>query len=356
MKGLGKDAGLLKVNLEDGDRVMVEGHLIGHLEGFRFVVDATAGLDDRKLMLAAAERHMPALLAAKAQRLVAEELGELRLADGAVLRDGRVVARLEAGKTRSRPRLVVTKELGQLEPAHKARLAEALGLWLETTLAPLAPLRHVEDATHDPEAGSELRALLLNLAAHGGSMPREAAGLAQLPKERRPFLRSLGVTIGSLDVFVPALLKPAPRRLLHALGIDPRPVREGMEAVIAAERQLPAGYRRAGRQAIRLDMAEKLFRAAHEQRAKANRRNFTVDPALATSMGLLPDNFRSLMRDAGFRTSEVKALPEGAYGPPRPAAWSWLPPRKDRPAPVETRPAVPAQSGGAFAGLAGLLG
>jgi ATP-dependent RNA helicase SUPV3L1/SUV3 len=356
MKGLGKDAGLLRVNLEEGDRVTVEGHVIGHLEGFRFVVDPNAGQEDRKLMLAAAERHMPALLAAKAQKLVAEELGELRLGEGAVLRDGRVVARLEAGKTRSRPRLVVAKELGQLEPAHKARLAEALGLWLEGTLAPLAPLRLVEDATHDPEAGSELRALLLNLAAHGGSMPREAAGLAHLPKERRPFLRRLGVNIGSLDVFVPALLKPGPRRLLHALGIDRKPVRESMEAVIEASNQLPAGYRRAGRQAIRLDMAEKLFRAAHEQRAKANRRNFPVDPALATSMGLLPVNFRSLMRDAGFRAGEAKPLPEGAFGPPRPILWSWLPPRKDRPFVAETRPAAPAQPGSAFAGLADLLG
>ena len=356
MKGLGKDAGLLRVNLEEGDRVTVEGHAIGHLEGFRFVVDATAGLEDRKLMLAAAERHMPALLAAKAQRLVAEELGELRLEAGAVMRDGQVVARLEAGKSRARPRLVEAKELGQLDPAHKARLAEALAHWLESTLAPLAPLRQVEDATHDPEAGSELRALLLNLAAHGGSMPREAAGLAQLPKERRPFLRRLGVTIGSLDVFVPALLKPAPRRLLHSLGIDPRPVRDAMEAVIAADRLLPAGYRRAGQQAIRLDMAEKLLRAAHDQRAKANRRNFPVDPALGTSMGLTPDNFRSLMRDGGFRPGDVKALPEGAYGPPRPLIWSWQPPRKDRPALAETRPAPPAQPGSAFAGLADLLG
>ncbi len=47
-----------------------------------------------------------------------------------------------------------------------------------------------------------------------------------------------------------------------------------------------------------VDLAEKLFRAAHEQRARSNGRNFTVDPALATSMGLSAENFRHLMRDA----------------------------------------------------------
>src|SRR5690606_40603097 len=140
---------------------------------------------------------------------------------------------------------------------------------------------------------------------------REQSGLAQVPKDKRPFLRKLGVTIGSLDVFAPALLKPAPRRLLHAIGADRRALNPGMEAVIEGGRHLPAGYRRAGGQAIRVDMAEKLFRAAHEHRAKGGARTFAVDPALATSMGLLPDNFRHLMRDAGFRAADARPLEIG---------------------------------------------
>ena len=69
-------------------------------------------------------------------------------------------------------------------------------------------------------------------------------------------------------------------------------------------------------------------------------------------MGLLPDNFRHLMRDAGFRGNEPRALPEGMFGPPVSARWSWRPPRKDRPAPRE---AAPAREGSAFAALAGLV-
>jgi ATP-dependent RNA helicase SUPV3L1/SUV3 len=126
-----------------------------------------------------------------------------------------------------------------------------------------------------------------------------------------------------------------------------------MEAVIEGSRYLPAGYRRAGGQAIRVDMAEKLFRAAHEQRAKAGRGGFTVDAALATSMGLSPESFRLLMRDAGFRPGQPRALREGAFGPPAPVWWSWRPPRTDRKAPE--RGSEPARVGGAFAGLAGLV-
>jgi ATP-dependent RNA helicase SUPV3L1/SUV3 len=58
MKKLGSDAALLPVRLE-GDEVQVDGESIGHLAGFRFRVDPQARLADRKLLLAAAERHLP---------------------------------------------------------------------------------------------------------------------------------------------------------------------------------------------------------------------------------------------------------------------------------------------------------
>lgn len=353
MKTMGKDAGLLRVALEDDGGVTVEGHRIGHLEGFRFVVDASADQEDRKLMLAAAEKHLPQLLAAKAQALVQDELGDLVIADSAVWRGNQLVARLLPGKQRTAPRIELAKELGALDHAQWARLEEALSRWLEAELSPLAPLAAIERAALDPEAGSEVRALFLTLADRAGTVPREDAGLAQISKEKRPLLRRLGVTIGALDVFMPALLKPAPRRLLQAIGLDRRPLQPGMEAVIPGGRHVPAGYRRAGTQAIRVDLAEKLFRAAHEARAGAGTGGFRVDSALATSMGLLPDNAMRLMRDGGFRPGGVRLLPDGALGPPAPVLWNWRAPRKDRRPPAPGK--APVREGNAFAELARLV-
>jgi ATP-dependent RNA helicase SUPV3L1/SUV3 len=98
MKTMGKDAALLRVALDEQGHVTVEGEPIGHLEGFRFVVDALASSEERKLMLAAAERHLPRLLAEKAQRLVASELGDLRISDGKILRGEQLVATIERGR------------------------------------------------------------------------------------------------------------------------------------------------------------------------------------------------------------------------------------------------------------------
>ncbi len=352
MKTLDKDAGLLRVALGERGQVLVEDQPIGHLDGFRFVVDADANHEDRKLMLAAAEKHLPHLLALKAQALIRDQLGELTIEAGEIRSAGRTIARLERGKTASRPRLSLGKELGVLGPAHTARLAEALGVWLEGELASLAPLRELERAARAPEAGSEVRALLLTLADGHGAMAREATGLAHVPKEKRALLRRLGVVIGALDVFSPALLKPAPRRVLRAIGADRRPLSEAMAAVIAGSRELPAGYRRAGSQAVRIDLAEKLFRAAHDQRVNARGKAFRLETALGTSMGLTADNLRHLLREAGFRPGQSRPLPEGAFGPPAPVLWSWRPPRKDR---LPERTASEPVREGAFAALAGLV-
>jgi ATP-dependent RNA helicase SUPV3L1/SUV3 len=352
LKTTGKDAGLLRVALGDGGVVTVEDHPIGHLEGFRFVVDASAGHDDRKLMLAAAERHMPKLLAQQAEALVARELGTLTLESGAILREGREVARLMPGPLASAPKIELAKELRTLEPARRAPMAEALDRWLAVQLAPLAPLRALEEAARDKSTGSEVRALLLTLVAGHGFIAREKAGLVHVPTEARPLLRKLGVVIGALDVFAPALLKPAARHSFAAAGLDRRPHDDAMQPVIAGAKQLPAGYRRAGNQAVRLDMAEKLFRAAHEGRGNG-RKAFTVDRALATSMGLSDKSFRALMRDAGFRPLDARKLPEGAFGPPAPEKWSWRAPKKDR-TPERGNPRE-RDAKGAFAALAELV-
>ena len=352
LKTTGKDADLLRVALADDGAVTVEDHKIGHLEGFRFVVDPAAGHEDRKLMLAAAERHMPKLLAQQAEALVARELGTLALEDGAIVRDGREIARLAPGPLASVPKIELAKELRTLEPARRARMAEALDRWLAAQFAPLAPLRALEEAARDKATGSEVRALLLTLVSGHGFIARENAGLVHLPPEGRPLLRKLGVTIGALDVFATALLKPAARKAFQTIGLDRRPLNEGMQAVITDGKQLPTGYRRAGNQAVRIDMAEKLFRAAHDKRGNG-RKPFTIDRALGTSMGLSDKSFRALMRDAGFRPQEAHKLPEGAFGPPAPEKWSWRAPRKDRQ--PERGPPRPREATGAFAALAELV-
>ncbi len=101
---------------------------------------------------------------------------------------------------------------------------------------------------------------------------------------------------------------------------------------------MPAGYRLAGTQAIRVDLAEKILRTAFEARAlatakhpKARNMSFRLDLALSVSIGLEAENARRLLGSAGFRCDRARALPEGAFGPPAPDRWHWRPRRPGEP-------------------------
>lgn len=403
MKSLGADAGLLPVALEDNGQLTVEGEVIGRLDGLRFTVDPAAGVADRRMLLAAGEKALPGLLAERVEWLLSEGLGELTISGGAVKWQGRALAEITFPGNNmpghfGAPRLSLTRDCALLAEGTRTRLEAGLLAWLEQQLAPLEPLRKLAEAARDPEAGSEARALVIALIEARGVISREEAGLQHLPKEARPFLRKLGVTFGALDIFAAPLLKPAPRRLLHALGLDQRPLNEAMLSVLAEgswpKGRLPAGYRFAGGQAIRVDLAEKIFRAAFDARsAKPDAPHFRLDLALPISVGLTEDNARRLLGSAGFRVDRARALAEGAHGAPAPDRWTWRPrrgdaPRKDggrpgegregrkqhthrsakpqhrgkqgaKPAPRPAAPCAadtgPARAGGAFDALADLL-
>ncbi|MFM5894941.1 MAG: helicase-related protein [Novosphingobium sp.] len=362
MKKLGPDAALLPVNL-DGDAVQVDGETIGQLAGFRFVVDPAARFADHKMLLAAAERHLPSLRAKRAEQMLGE-LGEdparLHLAGAIVEWNFDSIARLRPGRTATAPRIELEPALAALEPDLRRRLVEGVERWLETQLAALAPLRRLEAATSDPAAGPLVRSLLIKLVDAGGILPREAADIAHLGKEERATLRKLGVRIGAIDLFVPAMLKGSAMAAWATLNaargsVLAKPV-PGMVPVIAlpGSAALPPGYRRLGDQALRIDVAEKLLHAAHGVRTARGGKPFVLDPAVAISTGLSTASYARLLRLAGFKPIVPRPLAAGAFGPPQMPRWRWLAPGRSAPAAARPDRSEPT-SGNAFAALAELM-
>ncbi len=359
MKKVGTDAALLPVTLVD-DEVLVDGEAIGQLAGFRFRVDPAARLADRKLLLAAAERHLPALRAARAAELIAA-LGKqsaepvITLAGAMLAWAHEPIAQLRPGKALLVPKLALDPALAGLAPDLRQRLTDALEHWLEQALAPLAPLRRIEAAASDAAAGPDLRALLIQLVEAGGMLERDGSGLDRLSNEQRDYLRKLGVRVGALDVFAPDMLKPAAlaawRTLRAARGTEQAAPMPGMPPVIAlpAATALPPGYRRLGAQALRLDMAEKLLRAAHDARVAAKGKTFVIDPARAVSTGLATMAYAQLLRLGGFKPIMPRPLRAGQFGPAAVPRWRWQPQRRED----TSRPAAlsPPRTGNIFAEL-----
>lgn len=360
MKKLGPDAGLLPVTVED-DKVLVDGEAIGVLAGFRFRVDPAARLADHKLLLAAAERHLPVLLAERAQSLTAAltsgDPAKLALSGTSLEWDGERIARLTRGKSVLSPVLSLEPALSALPQVARRDLEAALADWVALALAPLAPLRKLDAASRAERGGPELRALLIRLVEAGGMLVKAGSGVEMLKPEQRQQLRRLGVQVGALDLFMPAMLKPgalAAWRVVQAVKGTPQAVpHPAMPPVLALVGRMPPppGYRLLGKQALRLDMAERLLHAAHGARSTAAGKPVVLDPALAISMGLATPAYAQLLRTAGFQPIMPRPLPSGAFGPIAPPRWRWRPSRREAQQPQQ--PARPAT--GAFAMLADLV-
>jgi ATP-dependent RNA helicase SUPV3L1/SUV3 len=195
--------------------------------------------------------------------------------------------------------------------------------------------------------------LLAPLAEAAGVLARRGLEpvLDALDKTLRPVVARLGVRIGTLDIFVPALIKPEPSRWRIALfaaqegatmpsvpPIGAVSVDTPGDAVLAAAFVM-AGFRPLGAQMLRVDQVERLARNAHDARpdGKGGRRPFAPDPGLPVSLGLGSASFQQLMLALGFRRAE-----EG---------WLW----RGKPAPQKTKArAAQPRPGNAFGALAGL--
>jgi len=363
MKKLGPDAALLSVRLED-EEVLVEGEHIGSLRGFAFQVDPGARLSDRKLLLAAAEKHLSRLLQKRADALVETIAGEdgaaaITLEDGALVWDNQKLASLAPGRSLLTPLVVPDRTLDAVPAPSRKALVAALERWLNTALRPLAPLTKLDEASRAADAGPDLRALLITLVERGGMSPRDDTGVDRLDKGRRTMLARLGVKVGALDLFVPAMLRTQAialwREMARIAGkpTGPSPEPHMAPTLPAENHRVTPGYRSLGKQLLRVDMAEKLLREAHDLRARTDRAaaGFLLDPARAVSMGLTTASYARLLRLAGFQPLMPRPLAEEAHGAPAPVRWRWRPARRQ----VEPERPAPPRPGGVFAALADMV-
>ncbi|THD38214.1 MAG: helicase [Sphingomonas sp.] len=343
LRQIGKDAGALPVMIGEQGEVLVEDHPIGTLAGFTFTVAADARAADKRLLLAAAEKRLAAELARRAGELAGASDDQFALDNLTIAWRKFPVGSIAPGPNLAQPQVKLDRALAALDPRSRKAVQARLDLWLAAQMARHLPIFGKLDAVlRDAAAGGPLRAVAGAVLAAGGLLPRRAVGpqVEALDPAARKRLGKIGVTIGTLDLFAPALLKPAAaqwRRLVMHLPDAPR---EGATVLPrnAAGAALPHGFRPFGQQAVRVDLVERIARAAHDGRK--GRTPFSPDPALATSIGLRPDTLARLMAQLGFRT----ARPD-AEGRPQ---WTWqgLTPN--------AKPTAPPRDN-AFAALADML-
>jgi ATP-dependent RNA helicase SUPV3L1/SUV3 len=299
------DPSELLTSLGPDGEVLVQGLRAGTLEGFRFRPDREVRESSRAL-LAAANRALSGLVRERVEALEREEDGSLALGPAAeVLWRGAAVARLVAGESPLEPQVdVLASDL--LDPPLRERVRRRLAAWLgahlRKALLPLFALR-------EGAPPGLVRGLAFALVEGLGAVARRSVAqqVAALTPDGRKALARLGVTVGRLSLFLPALLRPEAARLRARLFAvqQGRPTASGPDGApsVPSDARQPAafflacGYLPAGPRAVRLDRLE---RAAAVVSRLSRAGPFVPPRDLAPILGCSPDEVPAVLTAIGY--------------------------------------------------------
>jgi ATP-dependent RNA helicase SUPV3L1/SUV3 len=338
---------MLETEITKTGEVVVEGHAIGRLDGFRFAPAATASGSEAKALGAAAQKALSGEIEARATRLSQAADSQFVLAAGGTIRwIGEAVAKLTAGDNVLRPRVRILSD-EQLTGAALEHVQTRLDLWtrthIERLLAPLFVLGAAEDVT------GLARGNAFQVVEALGVLERSkvAEDVKSLDQTARAILRKHGVRFGAFHIYVPGLLKPGPRALAAELwalkhgGPEVKGLDEVQRLASSGRTSFPAdketpkalyratGYRVCGERAVRVDILERLAdlirpalawreTVAEKPAGAVDGRSFSVTQAMTSLTGSSGEDFASILRALGYRM-ERRPKPAPAPTPDVPA-------------------------------------
>ncbi|HQT45588.1 MAG: DNA helicase [Acidocella sp. 20-63-7] len=308
----------LQAAVSNSGVVLVEGHEVGHVEGFLFHPDPASQGIEKKFLQRAARRALAQEMPRRILRAETAADDAFSLTpDRHILWEGAKIARLKKSDHPLKPNVeILHSEFldGLARERLRARLAIFLGAEIERRLGTL--LKAMENPP------PELRGLLHRLGEASGVLPVEP-----VDTKLRPLLKQTGIDAGRFAVFMPAVLKPGGaklRALLWGVQHDRNPpelpapglVSAPMPGNWGADFALDMGWLPAGPVMIRLDVVERLVRELHYLIRK---HPVLLPPNLGSRMGLKPDQLAPVLHVLGFRILPAGTLGAKYYGPPAPA-------------------------------------
>ncbi len=324
----------LETEIGKTGEVIVEGHVLGRLEGFMFAPDAAADGSEAKALNAAAQKVLTVEIERRATRFAQAPNDQIVLANDYVVRWlGDAVGKLVVGDDTLRPRVRIIAD-EHLNGPLRELVQSRLDLWVknhvEKLLAPLFSLSAADDVI------GLARGVAFQVVEALGVLERQQVGeeVKGLDQPSRATLRRYGVRFGAYHIYIPALLKPAARVLATQLwglkygSSDAKPIGELLHLAGSGRTSIPvapnapalpyrmAGYRVCGDRAVRVDILERLadlIRPALSWRESAqglkpdgavDGRSFAVTGAMTSLTGTSGEGFSSILRALGYRMDQ----------------------------------------------------
>jgi len=327
-----RENAMLEAEINAAGDVLVEGQHVGSLQGFRFTPDPGAAGEAAKTLNAAALKALAGEFEARATRVFDAVDDAFALANDGVIRWlGEPLAKITTGAGILSPSCRILAD-EQLAGAALDKVKQRLDLWLAQHVKKLLGALEVLEKGEGLEGTT--RGVAFQIAEELGVLDRTrvAKEIKAFSQEDRGALRKLGVRFGAYHIYLPLLLKPAPRSLaallwaLHHGGLDqvkgldevPHLAASGRTS-FTADAEIPkgfyrsAGFRVCGERVVRVDILERLadlIRPAIAYRpgtsagdppsGAADADGFVVTVAMTSLTGCSGEAFSSILKSLNY--------------------------------------------------------
>ena len=310
-RGLKQDI-ILKTEVSDDHKVLIDKQYVGELKGLKFIIDFTSkNLDvDLKSIKKAARKGVEKELVKRAKNIIKEKNLSIDL-ENKIVWQNNPIAKIKKGENYLNPEIEIISD-DSLPLDEKKELEECLKKWIDTHINEV--LGDLINLSKIKIENQYLRALSYQLYENNGVLKRKNIDeiTKLISKEERKKLWGMGIKIGRYHVFLPKMLKPkavmlrtALWKIYYNITSNLNIPKFGLNFVINNNYNekflLLCGFERFKDYFIRIDILEKLFLNIIDTTVD---KEFKISPEMMNLLGCTKENFFQLMTLMNYKKSK----------------------------------------------------
>ena len=304
---------ILNTEINDDNKIYIDGQLIGELKGLKFLIELTSKtLDtDIKSIKKAARKGVKEELDKRIDKIINEQKLSID-SNNKIIWKNYPIARLKKGHNYLSPVIEVIAD-DSLELESKLKLDEFLKKWLVEYIDNI--LGDLINLTKEKIENQYLRALVFQLYEKNGVLKRnEIDGIVKsIPTEERKKLWGMGIKIGRYHVYLPKMVKPKAVefrvslwKLFHNLLKIQEIPKFGLNFLVDKNYEtnflLLCGFEKFKEYFVRIDILEKLF---IKILSNTKERKFKINAEMMNLLGCSKENFHKLMNYMNYKKDKA---------------------------------------------------
>jgi len=294
---------ILNTEINDQDKIFIDGQLIGELKGLKFLIEVTSRTldNDIKSIKKAARKGIEKELIKRVDEIL--EKGEIKISqENKIIWKNNPIARLTKGSDYLSPNIDIISDDSLSEDA-KSKLSIFLNKWLNKHINEV--LGDLIKLTNYKITNKYLRGLLFQLYENNGVVKRSEVDkiVQSVPPEERKKLWGMGIKIGRYHIYLPKMLKPKAVefrislwKIFNDLSDKSNIPQFGLNFLTNSKLDkdflLLCGFEKFREFFVRIDILEKLFLKILNN---SMNKKFKINSEMMNLLGCSKENFYKLM-------------------------------------------------------------